>query len=381
MATQGEPRSEQQVVEFLRKLLTERIPLVRCEYDPECPFAYAYPLVQDFFGMGSAEAVELLEELVLEGVLDRRLADKVHLCPDCGWHTLNFVETCPRCRSIDIEIESVIHHFACAYVGPWSEFRRGTDLICPKCDEKLRHMGMDYEKPSDTYRCRSCGYVFTESRVETHCFPCKHQAKAEQVQAHPIYEYAPNSKTNRAVQLGRVHGLDIKSVVFDDSSRTFRQDFLVFEIDREVYRARRYHSPLSLVLVEVHGIGRNLPDKDAVDVARLEKQVFEGVAAVLRDLDVVSAVSEAWAAVLLPETSTEGAVKVAQRLQAIVSDFQAVSLGSALSVSAAVAGLLPEHETGQQFLDHAYEVFRWTLKSRSGTIVTTDEWRKEARHE
>ena len=99
-------------------------------------------------------------------VLDRRLADKVHRCPNCAWHTLNFVEVCPRCRGIDIEIENVIHHFACAYVGAWSEFRHGVDLVCPKCDEKLRHMGMDYEKPSDTYRCHACGYVFTESRVE-----------------------------------------------------------------------------------------------------------------------------------------------------------------------------------------------------------------------
>ena len=51
MAAPAEPRNEQQLVEFLRRLLSERIPLVRCEYDPKCPSAYAYPLAQEFFGI------------------------------------------------------------------------------------------------------------------------------------------------------------------------------------------------------------------------------------------------------------------------------------------------------------------------------------------
>lgn len=378
MAPQDKAISEQRIVKFLARLLDERIPVVHCRYSPQSPFAYAYPLAEEFFGVDSTEALELLERLVVEGVLDRRLADKVHTCPECGWHALNFIEVCPRCRSIDVEIETVIHHFACAYVGPWSEFKKGVDLICPKCDERLRHLGMDYEKPTDTYLCHSCGYVFTDSRVEAHCFRCGHQARAEDVRARAVCEYTPNARTSRAVQVGRLHGLDVEAVVFQDTSRTFRPDFLAFEVNRELYRARRYDSPLSLVLLEVHGVARSLPDKDEVEVARIVREVFEEISDALRGLDVVSAVEGELAAVLLPETPLDGALNVARRLREIVVGFQAVSVGSALSVTAAAAELRPEHETGEQFFDYARRLFRWAIKNRPGEVVSADEWQKEA---
>ena len=39
----------------------------------------------------------------------------------------------------------MLHHYLCAYVGPWSEFRSDERLRCPKCNRRLSDDGHDWE--------------------------------------------------------------------------------------------------------------------------------------------------------------------------------------------------------------------------------------------
>jgi GGDEF domain-containing protein len=182
------------------------------------------------------------------------------------------------------------------------------------------------------------------------------------------------------VEYGRIHGLDIRSVLFEDRSRTFRRDFLIFEIDREIYRARRYHSALSLALLEVGSIEGGPDVRDDVDRSRVQMEIYEQMAATLRDLDVVSAVEDTWVAVLLPETPLEAAVNVGQRLCRVVSDYQSISVEEPVSVTAAVGELLADHETGMEFFDYVHRIFMWVLKERPGTVVSAETWKTEGRN-
>lgn len=368
---------EADIVSFLGQVVGGSVPTLRPHYNPDAPLGYAYPCADELLNGWPAGAVELLEDLVAEGLLDRRLEGKVHLCPSCGWHTLNFIEVCPRCGDLDIRVEEVIHHFACAHVGPWSEFKQGVDLICPKCDQRLRHMGLDYEKPSDTYVCRHCGHVFNESPVQGRCFRCEHVTPAEELRPTRVYAYTPNAKTQRAVEYGRLYGLDIQSVLFEDRSRTFRRDYLIFEIEREIYRARRYDTPLSLVLFSVDGLEQCPGVAGDAEVAALRRQIFESVADTLRDLDVVSTLDDGLAAVLLPETPVDAARKVADRIHALVTEFQAANKDEQLTVTAAVAELEEDHEDGAEFFDYAYRALLWAVKNRTGETVTTETWQSE----
>ena len=34
-------------------------------------------------------------------------------------------------------------------------------LICPKCHKKLRHIGVDYDRPAVVYTCNDCENSFT----------------------------------------------------------------------------------------------------------------------------------------------------------------------------------------------------------------------------
>jgi GGDEF domain-containing protein len=220
--------------------------------------------------------------------------------------------------------------------------------------------------------------VFTESAVEAQCLRCSHAENAEKLRPRRIYDYVPNPKTHRAVEYGRIQGLDIQSVLFQDSSRAFRRDFLIFEIDREIYRARRYESALSLALVDVHGLERAAGVEGEADLERLRAEMLEQVAGTLRDLDVVSTVDETWAAVLLPETPLEAAMAVGRRLHRSISEYQSVSLSEPPVVTVAVGELGEEHEEGRQFFEYVRRILAWARQSRPGTVVSAQTWKEEA---
>ena len=105
--------------------------------------------------------------------LTKQLADRVNLCRSCSSSYLHFSETCHKCKSIDIESESLIHHFRCAYIGPESDFKQDEDIfMCPKCDKVLRHIGVDYDKPSEIINCNSCNHQSQQSAIKASCVDC-----------------------------------------------------------------------------------------------------------------------------------------------------------------------------------------------------------------
>jgi len=133
--------------------------------------------------------------------------------------------------------------------------------------------------------------------------------------------------------------------------------------------------------MDIQGLGESQGVEDKVDLRRLRREVLDQVSATLRDLDVVSAVDETWAAILLPETKLQPAVKVAERLQSIVSEFQSVNAGAGVTTTVAVGELLEEHETGRDFFDYVHQIFLWALENGAGTVVSAETWKREAHNE
>ena len=101
------------------------------------------------------------QQLLRLGYIRRtRFIDRIHVCPICNSSHLLFFETCPECGSSDIVEEPVIHHFRCANVSPEHTYQQDGELICPKCKQQLRHIGVDYARPSSISTCRACAHTF-----------------------------------------------------------------------------------------------------------------------------------------------------------------------------------------------------------------------------
>ena len=130
------------------------------------------------------------------GRADTVLLDRVWLCPQC--HALpSFRPACPCCGSARIERDSLMHHFACAYVGQTSEFyvTENEGLACPKCCTQRLIMGTDCERLQGPYRCDDCHWSPQELEIIGHCLKCglrfpSHQAVLEDLVGHHYSESA-----------------------------------------------------------------------------------------------------------------------------------------------------------------------------------------------
>ncbi len=249
--SETEKIQEKEKIEFLKEVVAMTPAEIKPEYDPNVPTGYAYPMVNDFFGITLGEGYNILRELYDENAISRTLFDKVGLCPTCNYHTLNFREVCPKCKSLDINIESVYHHFSCGYIGPATDFRPdgSARMTCPKCEKPLRHIGLDYEKPSDTFICAACHFICTEPRVEFKCFYCNLVAPAEDVVITNIYTYHSNPKTEKIVEYGSFAAFDIKKVLESDNKGQFSRDFFEYMLKMKYQEHLEFGDPLILLII------------------------------------------------------------------------------------------------------------------------------------
>ena len=126
---------------------------------------FVYPLLEPLFKQNDVGVLQSLEYLSDQHLVSGEFFSKAHFCGHCDCAFLNFKESCPDCHSVDLKIDELVHHFKCAYTGELSEFKQGEALVCPKCERHLRHIGVDYDKPSIVYRCNGCSLTFQNPNV------------------------------------------------------------------------------------------------------------------------------------------------------------------------------------------------------------------------
>ncbi len=167
------------------------------------PRLYIYPLAELI--SGTVHNVSgWLDQLVSDDLLIAdSLVDRMRLCRSCGDGHLNYVDTCPQCGDIDLEPEVAIHCFACGHVAVQNTFVKNGRLSCPNCLTALRHIGVDYDRPLESLRCKVCQAFFVEGEVVAHCLACSHHQKPEDLRIFPISHYRL-SKHGQQLVLGRL---------------------------------------------------------------------------------------------------------------------------------------------------------------------------------
>jgi rubrerythrin len=151
---------------------------------------YIYPLLSlHFNNANTEEKYALLDKLVSKEYFRLRYEDVIHLCTNCFSGFLNYKEVCPKCSSSDLYTENLVHHFVCAHVAPESDFINGDQMICPKCNRLLRHIGVDYDKPSVIYTCNNCGHHFQDSLMQAQCMNCSTIHNVDSLLERKIYNY------------------------------------------------------------------------------------------------------------------------------------------------------------------------------------------------
>lgn len=143
--------------------------------------------------------------------------DRFHECAHCSSSRFNVREECPSCHSPQLNEESYIHHFQCAYQGPESDFKQGSDLVCPKCRHSLRHFGHDYDRPGQLLVCGGCKSATSEPFVGFVCCDCGHNTDGDTIETVDVFSGTLTEAGERYLKAGASQiGISDKALRFAD---------------------------------------------------------------------------------------------------------------------------------------------------------------------
>ncbi|MEM3552007.1 MAG: hypothetical protein QXN87_08735 [Candidatus Bathyarchaeia archaeon] len=131
-------------------------------------FGVEYPKLREF-GLNPEVASSILSRLCELDVLAWESVGNLAVCPCCGSYKLLLQLHCPSCGSARLSRGAVVEHMLCGHVDVEINFRRGQDLVCPKCGKRLKAIGVDYRRPGILYKCMDCQTTFQNAQGKFKC--------------------------------------------------------------------------------------------------------------------------------------------------------------------------------------------------------------------
>lgn len=297
---------------------------LRAVRDPSNAELYAYPILEAL----STQAVEqdffwVLQFMSQQGWISTgQLTDRVRLCTNCNSGHLNYVDVCPDCHSLSIEREPALHCFVCGHVGPQEKFAQDRGLFCPNCLSQLRHIGSDYDRPIENYRCRDCKAFFIDADVQVRCLDCEHTHSTEQLKVREIFDYHLTDTGRMRCRLGLL-GQSIDIDTHFDFQGLLKHEPFMLSIDWLLEIERRYGRPMfSIVGIRLVNFQESLQEMGERQGYALLDAVVARLVKIVRETDRCMRTSEDIIWILLPETGLEGAEIVVKRLKELAELFE-----------------------------------------------------------
>lgn len=311
---------------------------------------YRYPEAQAALSTEPGGEIEHLDTLATLGYLERAFFDKIHLCPACNHFPLNFREVCSRCQSANIDLVEMLHHFRCGYVAPEVEFRDGIRYLCPKCNQPLRHIGVDYERPTSNYLCASCEHLFAEAQVSCLCLKCGESFGVEKAVLRAIYRYRLTAKGALAAARGEIETSGVAGQILEADLGLYALRFFEEHLAQELRLAKRYKRPLSILLVSPDHLDAYEARNGKEATGALLKSLGRILKEVLRDSDVPALYRATILAGLLPDTPIEGAQIVAGKITQKVSGLSSPEQEPPITVSTGLASITDGVGSAEQLM-------------------------------
>lgn len=275
---------------------------------------YRYPLLE---ALGDGELINhfaWLQLMLQQGWLEEgELIDRVRLCTGCGSGRLNYVDVCPECEALDISRQPSLHCFTCGHVGPQEHFLKDSLLLCPNCLSRLRHIGSDYDRPLENYRCRGCQAFFVDAAVEARCLDCGQAHAPDKLRVREVRHF-------RLAEAGRLRcrqgfGQNEISAQFGALNLLPRSHFHEL-LDWQLQLARRHGSPaFALLGIRFVNLLETLARLGEMQGHALIDGLVERLQEAVRETDRCCRLSEEVLWILMPHTDAAGLEVVKARLQ------------------------------------------------------------------
>ena len=273
---------------------------------------YRYPILE-VFGGPKIDTDAWLKRLVSQRTLQSvELIDRQKECTFCKSAQLSFIDVCPNCSDIDINKQISLHCFTCGNVAAQDDFMNNGVLVCPNCSTRLRHIGADYDRPLENYRCNSCAHYFIEGNVLCRCAMCEHTMAPAELQQNDIRSW----KLSDHGRLTAMHGNS------DDLFDVFNQlnyipyELFIHDLNWLLIQANRYKATNFSVLGLYFS---NIPELTSKighqDVFQLLEGFSEHIRSLIRRTDLCARAVENTIWILLPHTDHEGVKGLESRIK------------------------------------------------------------------
>ena len=153
-----------------------------------------YQQVDTILGQAPADTPGLLSEMASAGTLLSEFVDKAPACPECGSKQLSTRYACPQCSTYDINRTYLFEHLKCGKVGNEESFKKGNEIICPKCQAVLHNFGVEYRAVGVWYECNKCKNSFNNPNHLHFCRANHHKFSPDRVNLVPVYKYELNKR-------------------------------------------------------------------------------------------------------------------------------------------------------------------------------------------
>lgn len=287
---------------------------VRAVRDASVAQHYRYPLLEALEDDETPNAFAWLQLMTQQGWLEEaELLDRVRLCVSCGSGRLNYVDVCPECQALEIARQPSLHCFTCGHVGPQEHFLKDGLLLCPNCLSRLRHIGSDYDRPLENYRCRGCQAFFVDAEVEARCLDCGHAHAPDKLRVREVRNY-------RLAEAGRLRCRQGYTANAVDTDRFGQLNLLSHKsfhdlLNWQLQLVRRYKQPaFSLLGLRFVNLAATIGELGELRGHALVDSLVERLQEAVRDTDRCSRVSEEILWVMMPHTDAAGLAVVHQRL-------------------------------------------------------------------
>jgi len=171
---------------LLSKFLSGEIETLEPIFAPDV--GYRYPVVEDIVG-DSSQTEAFLNKLDDAGVIEKELYDKIIFCPNCNSANVSTRYCCPFCKSFDIKKSSLVEHVKCGYMDIEDKFYDGDRYVCPKCNEEMKKIDVDYRKAGIWCTCRECKKSFDTPVPMNFCRNCGETSTFEDIIIKDVYAY------------------------------------------------------------------------------------------------------------------------------------------------------------------------------------------------
>lgn len=313
---------------LLKEMSQKQIRKLEPIYNIQSSTGYSYPFAAHLLGTPPGAEWAQLELLTEWGCFDKEFFDKILLCPFCKNYNLNIRENCPSCKSVDLKIVDMIHHYRCAYTGIEEEFKQGIEYVCPKCHRELKNIGVDYDKPGQNFLCEACHSLSADAETRGQCRACNQIFSIETAIRQIIFSYLFTPTASEAIAQGAFSKKTDQESWINKERDVYNLSYFRSVLTQEVRQAQHFKRPLSLILLTIENLKAIYAQKGEVVTSQVMKQITEIFKENLRNIDLPAYFQENSLVAMLLECDKVLASEIAQKIRSKLEAFSSSKFNS-----------------------------------------------------